>query len=277
MKKIRIIPRLDIKGPNLVKGINLEGLRIIGDPADYANKYYKDGADEIYYWDTVASLYGRNNLKDIVTKTAKNISIPLLVGGGLRTIEDIKSILHAGADKVAINTAAVSDPNFIRKAVNYFGSSTIVLSIDYKIWPNDSFKKNLNKTVSHSEEKDIKKWKNHFQVYTENGRQQTGLDAYDWAKEAEKLGIGEIILTSIDKEGIQKGFELEFTEKISKKVNIPVIISGGCGSQNDVEKLMNTADCEAVSIASAFHYNKFGIHDLKKYLADKNFEVIFHD
>lgn len=277
MKKIRIIPRLDIKGPNLVKGINLEGLRIIGDPSDYANKYYKDGADEIYYWDTVASLYGRNNLRDIVTKTAKNISIPLLVGGGLRTIEDIKSILHAGADKVAINTAAVSDPNFIRKAVNYFGSSTIVLSIDYKIWPNDSFKKNLNKTVSHSEEKDIKKWKNHFQVYTENGRQQTGLDAYDWAKEAEKLGIGEIILTSIDKEGIQKGFELELTEKISKKVNIPLIISGGCGSQNDVEKLMNTADCEAVSIASAFHYNKFSIHDLKKYLAGKNFEVIFHE
>ena len=141
MKKIRIIPRLDIKGPNLVKGINLEGLRIIGDPSDYANKYYKDGADEIYYWDTVASLYGRNNLRDIVTKTAKNISIPLLVGGGLRTIEDIKSILHAGADKVAINTAAVSDPNFIRKAVNYFGSSTIVLSIDYKIWPNDHLKK----------------------------------------------------------------------------------------------------------------------------------------
>ena len=115
MKKIRIIPRLDIKGPNLVKGINLEGLRIIGDPSDYANKYYKDGADEIYYWDTVASLYGRNNLRDIVTKTAKNISIPLLVGGGLRTIEDIKSILHAGADKVAINTAAVSDPNFIKQ------------------------------------------------------------------------------------------------------------------------------------------------------------------
>ena len=218
--------------------------------------------------------YGRNNLRDIVTKTAKNISIPLLVGGGLRTIEDIKSILHAGADKVAINTAAVSDPNFIRKAVNYFGSSTIVLSIDYKIWPNDSFKKNLNKTVSHSEGERYKK-KNHFQVYTENGRQQTGLDAYDWAKEAENL-VGEIILTSIDKEGIQKVSNLNLLKKF-QKVNIPLIISGGCGSQNDVEKLMNTADCEAVSIASAFHYNKFSIHDLKKYLAGKNFEVIFHE
>ena len=162
MKKLRIIPRLDIKGSNLVKGINLEGLRIIGDPAEYAKKYYYNGADEIYYWDTVASLYGRNNLKDIVTKTAKNISIPLLVGGGLRSIEDIKTILNAGADKVAINTAAVSNPDFIKKAVNYFGSSTILLSIDYKIWPNDSFKKNKNKTVSHSELKDISKWKNHI-------------------------------------------------------------------------------------------------------------------
>ena len=277
MKKLRIIPRLDIKGSNLVKGINLEGLRIIGDPAEYAKKYYNNGADEIYYWDTVASLYGRNNLKDIVTKTAKNISIPLLVGGGLRSIEDIKTILNAGADKVAINTAAVSNPNFIKKAVNYFGSSTILLSIDYKIWPNDSFKKNKNKTVSHSELKDISKWKNHYQVYTENGRQQTGLDAYEWSIEAEKLGIGEIILTSIDKEGIQKGFELELSKKISKKINIPIIISGGCGKVEDVYELGENTNCEAVSIASSLHYNKFYINDLKKFLSKKNFEVIFHD
>lgn len=277
MKKIRIIPRLDIKGSNLVKGINLEGLRVIGDPAEYAKKYYDHGADEIYYWDTVASLYGRNNLKDIVTKTAKNISIPLLVGGGLRSIDDIKTILNAGADKVAINTAAVADPGFIKKAVSYFGASTILLSIDYKMWPNDSFKKNINKTVSHSDLKDVSKWKNHYQVYTENGRQQTGLDAFEWAIEAEKLGIGEIILTSIDKEGIQKGFELELSKKISEKVNIPIIISGGCGKISDVYDLGKHANYEAVSIASALHYNKFSIKELKEYLSKKNYEVIFHD
>ena len=150
---LRIIPRLDIKGPNLVKGINLEGLRIIGDPQEYAEKYYLDGADEIIYIDPVASLYGRNNLSEVVDKAARKISIPLTVGGGLRTINDIKKILNSGADKVAINTEAVSNHEFIKECVKYFGSSTIVLSINYKSWPNDSFKKSTNLTVGSSTEK----------------------------------------------------------------------------------------------------------------------------
>ena len=191
MRNLRIIPRLDIKGPNLVKGINLEGLRIMGDPQLFAEKYYLDGADEIIYIDSVASLYGRNNLKEVVNKAARKISIPLTVGGGLRTIDDIKQILNSGADKVAINTEAVSNPEFIKKCVSYFGSSTIVLSINYKSWPNDNFKSKSNITVGSSQEKDVKKWKNFFQVYTENGRQQTGLDAFEWAQLGEKYGVGE--------------------------------------------------------------------------------------
>ena len=177
MQNTRIIARLDIKGPNLVKGINLEGLRIIGDPAEYAKMYYENGADEIFYLDTVASLYGRNNLKDVVNRTAKNISIPLLVGGGLKTVEEIKEILNSGADKVAINTAAVKNPEFIKKAIQYFGSSTIVLSINYKSWPNDSFKKNRHATLGDTEIKDVSKWGNHYQVYIENGRRQTSVES----------------------------------------------------------------------------------------------------
>ena len=232
---LRIIPRLDIKGPNLVKGINLEGLRIMGDPQAFAEKYYLEGADEIIYIDSVASLYGRNNLKEVVNNAAKKISIPLTVGGGLRTIEDIRLILNSGADKVAINTQAVSDPDFIKKCANYFGSSTIVLSINYKSWPNDNFKKEKNLTVGSSKEKDTKKWNNYFQVYTENGRQQTGLDAFEWAQMGEKLGAGEILLTSIDNEGMQKGFETDLTERLSKKLSIPFIVCGGLGKKEDAK------------------------------------------
>ena len=224
MNNIRIIPRLDIKGPNLVKGINLEGLRVIGDPAEYANKYYLDGADEILYIDSVASLYGRNNLQEVVTRTAKKISIPLTVGGGLKSIDDIKLILKSGADKVAINTEAVNNPDFIKDSVNYFGSSTIVLSINYKSWPNNSFKKSRNFSVGSTSDKDITKWNEYFQVYTENGRQQSGVDAYEWALLGEKYGVGELLLTSIDHEGTLKGYENYLIKKISEKISILTII-----------------------------------------------------
>jgi len=277
MKNLRIIPRLDIKGPNLVKGINLEGLRVIGDPQLFAEKYYLDGADEIIYIDSVASLYGRNNLKEVVSNTAKKISIPLTVGGGLRTIDDIKLILNNGADKVAINTQAVSNPEFIKKCANYFGSSTIVLSINYKAWPNDNFKKEKNLTVGSSKEKDVKKWNNYFQVYTENGREQTGLDAFEWAQMGEKLGAGEILLTSIDNEGTQKGFEVDLTEKLSKKLSVPFIICGGLGKKEDAKIIYEKTKCNAISFASVLHYNKFSIEELKKYLNKEKIQIIKHE
>ena len=277
MKNLRIIPRLDIKGPNLVKGINLEGLRVIGDPQLFAEKYYLGGADEIIYIDSVASLYGRNNLKEVVSNTAKKISIPLTVGGGLRTIDDIRLILNSGADKVAINTQAVSDPEFIKKCANYFGSSTIVLSINYKAWPNDNFKKEKNLTVGSSKEKDVKKWNNYFQVYTENGREQTGLDAFEWAQMGEKLGAGEILLTSIDNEGTQKGFEVDLTEKLSKKLSVPFIICGGLGKKEDAKIIYEKTKCNAISFASVLHYNKFSIEELKKYLNKEKIQIIKHE
>ena len=274
---LRVIPRLDIKGPNLVKGINLEGLRIIGDPQKYAEKYYLDGADEIIYIDSVASLYGRNNLSEVVDKAARKISIPLTVGGGLRTIEDIKQILKSGADKVAINTEAVSNHEFIKKCVKYFGSSTIVLSINYKSWPNDSFKKSTNLTVGSSAEKDVAKWKRYYQVYTENGRQQTGIDAFEWAQLGEKYGVGEILLTSIDNEGMQRGFESELTERLSKKLSIPFIVCGGLGKKEDAKEIYKKTNCNAISFASVLHYEKLKIKELKNYLNDNNIDVIHHE
>ena len=274
---LRVIPRLDIKGPNLVKGINLEGLRIIGDPQKYAEKYYLDGADEIIYIDSVASLYGRNNLSEVVDKAARKISIPLTVGGGLRTIEDIKQILKSGADKVAINTEAVSNHEFIKKCVKYFGSSTIVLSINYKSWPNDSSKKSTNLTVGSSAAKDITKWKSYYQVYTENGRQQTGIDAFEWAQLGEKYGVGEVRLTSIDNEGMQKGFETELTERLSKKLSIPFIVCGGLGKKEDAKEICKKTKCSAISFASVLHYEKLKIKELKNYLNDNNIEVIHHE
>jgi len=274
---LRVIPRLDIKGPNLVKGINLEGLRIIGDPQKYAEKYYLDGADEIIYIDSVASLYGRNNLSEVVDKAARKISIPLTVGGGLRTIEDIKQILKSGADKVAINTEAVSNHEFIKKCVKYFGSSTIVLSINYKSWPNDSFKKSTNLTVGSSAEKDVAKWKRYYQVYTENGRQQTGIDAFEWAQLGEKYGVGEILLTSIDNEGMQRGFETELTERLSKKLSIPFIVCGGLGKKEDAKEIYKKTNCNAISFASVLHYEKLKIKELKNYLNENNIDVIHHE
>ena len=277
MRNLRIIPRLDIKGPDLVKGINLEGLRVMGDPQLFAEKYYLEGADEIIYIDSVASLYGRNNLKDVVNNAAKKISIPLTVGGGLRTIEDIKLILNSGADKVAINTQAVSDPEFIRKCANYFGSSTIVLSINYKSWPNDNFKKQKNLTVGSSKEKDTTKWNNYFQVYTENGRQQTGLDAFEWAQLGESLGAGEILLTSIDNEGMKKGFEIDLTERLSKKLSVPFIVCGGLGKKEDAKIIYEKTKCNAISFASVLHYNKLSIAEIKKYLSEEKIEIINHE
>jgi len=232
MKNIRIIPRLDIKGPNLVKGIHLEGLRVLGLPEDFAQYYYENGADELIYIDVVASLYGRNSLVDIISKTAKKIFIPLTVGGGLRTIEDINTVLRAGADKVALNTAAIKDPEFIKEASKKFGSSTIVISIEA-----------------------IKQPDGKYLAFTENARGFTGVDVFEWAKKVEELGAGEILLTSVDKEGTGLGYDVELTKKVSELVSIPVIANGGAGDLADIEKIIKEGKADAVAVASMLHYD----------------------
>ena len=232
MKHIRIIPRLDIKGPNLVKGIHLEGLRVLGKPEDFAKLYYEQGADELIYQDTVASLYQRNSLTDIITKTAKNIFIPITVGGGLRTLDDINKVLRAGADKVAINTAAIQNPGFITEASHAFGSSTIVIAIE---------------TIKHSD--------NSYLAYTDNGREHTGVDAISWAKEAEERGAGEILLTSIDQEGTGNGFDLELIKRVSDLLTIPVIAHGGAANGSHIYEALNDSGADAVAVASMLHYS----------------------
>jgi len=229
---IRIIPRLDIKGPNLVKGIHFEGLRVLGKPEFYAKHYYENGADELIFMDAVASLYGRNSLLGIIEKTSREIFIPLTVGGGLRSVGDIREVLRAGADKVAINTAAVKRPELIREASRAFGSSTIVLSIEA-----------------------IKTAGGGYEAYTDYGREGTGLDALDWAIKGAELGAGEIMVTSIDREGTGKGLDLELIRAIAEALPIPVIASGGAGRVNDVAEAAKVGKADAVALASLLHYN----------------------
>jgi imidazole glycerol-phosphate synthase subunit HisF len=242
MRKIRIIPRLDIKGENLIKGVQLEGLRIIGDPNTYAQKYYKEGADELIYMDCVASLYGRNNLKDLVKKAAKNVFIPITVGGGIRSVEDAFELFRAGADKVAINTAAVKDPGLLKRLSEQFGSQSIVLSIEAK-----------------------KIFKNSWEVFVENGREKTGVLVQDWVKKCTKLGIGEILVTSVDNEGMKKGFDIELLNQITELTNIPIIASGGMGNLNHFLSVANQSQVDAISVASVIHYNLIKLEEIRKF------------
>jgi len=235
---IRIIPRLDIKGSNLVKGVNLEGLRVMGKPEDFARFYYDQGADELIYVDAVASLYGRNSLLHIVEKTAKEIFIPLTAGGGLRNLKDIQNILRAGADKIFLNTEAIQRPEIIREAANAFGSSTVVISIEA-----------------------TKKTDGMYECYTDNGRIPTGIDAIEWAKRVAGLGAGEILLTSIDREGTGKGFDVELVRKVTDVVSIPVIASGGAGKSEHVMDVLKNGKADAVALASILHYR--AIQELK--------------
>ena len=258
----RIISRLDVKGPNLVKGIQLEGLRVLGKPEKFAKYFYDQGIDEIFLQDTVASLYGRNNLSDIISMTAKEIFIPLTVGGGIRNIDDIYAILRAGADKVSINTAAIENPRFIKESVKIFGSSTIVLSIE---------------AVNHDGK---------YLAYTNNGRDCSNLEVIDWAKKAEDLGVGEIILTMVDDEGTGRGLNINFLEQVDKSISIPLVAHGGIGKINDIKDLLKKVNISGVAIASLFHYsflnddyvvdyhNEEGNIDfIKKKKIPKNFEI----
>jgi len=230
-KNIRIIARLDIKGPNLVKGIHLEGLRVLGKPEQFARYYYEAGADEMMYVDIVASLYNRNSLHDIVTKTAKEIFIPLTVAGGIRTIDDIREMLRAGADRVSLNTAAIKRPEIIREASRKFGSSTIVVTIEA-----------------------IKQQDGSYLAYTDNGREFTGIEVLSWARRVEELGAGEIVITSVDREGTGRGFDIELTRMIAEAVTIPVIAHGGAGSVEDIKSVIKDGGADAVAIASMLHY-----------------------
>ena len=239
---LRLIARLDIKGANLIKGIHLEGLRVVGDPQIHAAKYYQDGADEIVYMDTVASLYGRNNLIDVVSRATEHVFVPITVGGGIRSVEDARTLLRAGADKIAINTAAIKDPKLIRQLSDVWGSSTIVLSIEAK-----------------------KTGDNKWEAYTDNGRERTGLDVAQWAETGAKLGAGEIFVTSVDQEGTRKGFDCELVAEITKRVEIPVIASGGFGSLDHLSQLVKTSKPTGVAIADSLHYNRYSFEQIRSF------------
>jgi len=251
MKKLRIIPRLDVKGPNVVKGLQLEGLRVIGKPADLAKKYYEQGADEILYIDIVASLYERNNLLHVVEETvSKGIFIPITVGGGIRTLEDIKKILRAGGDKVAINTAATRRPEFITDAARMFGSQCIVGSIEAKY-----------------------KGDGQWEAYIDNGRERTGLDAVEWAKKLVELGAGELLVTSVDREGMHNGLDKELIKRITAEVSVPVIACGGARDKEDIHSCFKQAECDGVAFATLLHYNNTTITDVKEFLAKKEMPI----
>jgi cyclase len=240
---MRIIGRLDIKNSNLIKGVNLEGLRVVGDPNDFALKYYDSGIDELIFMDSVASLYGRNNLDNIIKDATKDIFIPITVGGGIRSIHDAEIIFNSGADKIAINTAAVDDPNLINLLSKKYGSQSIVLSVEAK-----------------------KKSDFVWEVFTNNGRETTNIDVIDWVKKAEQLGAGEILLTSVDKEGTREGFDLDLINSTCESVNIPIIASGGFGKISHINDLCTKTKCDAISVAHAIHYNKVTIKSIREEL-----------
>ena len=246
----RLIPRLDIKGPRLIKGINLEGLRVIGDPQEHARRYYEQGADELLYVDVVASLYGRNSLHDIVRHTVQDVFVPLTVAGGIRSTDDVRDMLRAGADKVGINTAATKRPALIREVARKFGSQCMVLSIEAKrVAPG--------------------RW----EAYTDNGREPTGLDVIEWAQRGVELGAGEILLTSVDREGTREGFETALLHAVSTAVPVPVIASGGMGRPQDAVTAILDGRADAVAMADILHYNRATLADIRAALREARLEV----
>ena len=240
MRSIRLIARLDIKGPNLIKGIHLEGLRVIGSPNEHALRYYLQGADELIYMDCVASLYGRNNLREIVTAAARDVFVPMTVGGGVRSVDDVRDLLRCGADKVAINTAAVARPQLIGEAAQRFGSQCVVLSVEAKQMA-----------------------RGRWEAYTHNGREPTGLDAIEWVKRAVALGAGEVLLTSVDREGTRRGFDIPLVRAVTAEVSVPVIASGGMGKVDDLVAVVHDAEADAVAMADILHYQRSTIGDIR--------------
>ena len=245
----RIIPCLDVKNGQVVKGKSFVDLKYAGNPVKLARKYYEYGADELVFLDITASYEKRKIMIGLVEKVAKQIFIPFTVGGGISTIEDIRNLLKAGADKISINTAAINNPGLLKEAAEKFGSQCIVVAID------------------------AKKIKNKWEVFVKGGRQATGFDAVEWAKKVQELGAGEILLTSMNKDGTKEGYDLELTRKISESVNIPIIASGGAGSLESIAKVFSEGKADAALAASIFHYKKYSIKQVKRYLQKKGIGV----
>jgi imidazole glycerol-phosphate synthase subunit HisF len=230
---MRVIARIDIKGPNLVKGVHMEGLRVLGDPSSFSKYYYEEGIDEIAYIDVVASLYGRNSLFQFIEIMSQKIFVPITVGGGIRTLEDIEAVLRSGADKVYINTAAIKSPEFISIAADKYGSSTIVVGLE------------ISKSLSNGK----------YYCFTNNGREETGNEALKWAQKAARLGAGEIFVTFIDYEGTGKGIDLDFVNELLNRLSIPVVVSGGFGKKEHFKSVSNLQNLSGIALASILHYN----------------------
>lgn len=245
----RIIPCLDIKDGRVVKGVNFVGLQDAGDPVEVAARYNNEGADEITFLDITASHEKRDTIVDVLARVAKEVFIPLTVGGGIRTLDDIYRLLNVGCDKVSINSHAIKNPDFIDEASKRFGTSTMVVAID------------------------VKKTGESWNVFINGGRVDTGIDAIAWAKEVADRGAGEILLTSMDADGTKNGYDLEVTSKISGLVNIPVIASGGAGTMRHIKEAFTKGGADAALAASIFHFQEIKIMDLKHYLNDNNIEV----
>ena len=275
----RIIPCLDVKDGRVVKGVNFVGLRDAGDPVDVAKRYDKEDADEITFLDITASHEKRGIILDVVEKTAKEVFLPLTVGGGIRTVDDVNSLLKVGADKVSINTAAIYSPDIVDKGANNFGSQCIVVAIDAKrIDENEKIEYQMENYYYQNGLNDY--WNaikidsnSKFQVYTHGGRNPTGIDAVKWAKFVEKLGAGEILLTSMDRDGTKNGYDLELTSSVSTTVKIPLIASGGAGNLEHLYDGFATGKADAVLAASIFHYQEYTIKEAKEYLKGQGVAV----
>jgi imidazole glycerol-phosphate synthase subunit HisF len=246
----RIIPCLDVFNGRVVKGIKFVDLKDAGDPAECAEAYSKQGADEIVFLDITATNEKRKTIIDVVKKTAEKVFVPLTVGGGISSVEDIKNILRAGADKVSLNSAAVRNPQLIREGADLFGNQCIVLAADVKKMPSGR-----------------------YNIYIQGGRIDTGLDAIDWVKKAESLGAGEILLTSMDRDGTKAGYDLEITKAVAEAVNIPVIASGGCGTLSHFAEAFEIAGADGALAASLFHYGELTISQVKKYLSERGISI----
>ena len=239
----RIIPCLDVRDGRVVKGVNFVNIRDAGDPVELARFYSDQGADEIVFLDITATSDGRATVADVVERTAEQVFVPLTVGGGIRTLEDFRQLLRAGADKISVNSAAVKDPGLISRAAERFGSQCVVLAIDARRRPEGS-----------------------YEVVVAGGRTPTGLDAVEWARRGEALGAGEILLTSMDADGTKAGFDLEMTRAVTQAVSIPVIASGGCGSLEHFAQVFAETDCDAALAASLFHFGELTVPQVKEYL-----------
>ena len=260
----RIIPCLDVKNGRVVKGLNFESIKDAGDPVELAEKYSNEGADELVFLDITASDEQRKTIKDLVRKVASVIDIPFTVGGGVKSLEDARNILLNGADKVGINTGAIKNPKIITELMELFGRQCVVVAVDAKRNYNIDDSKNI------FSENDKQFW---FEVFIYGGKEGTGIDVIQWVKDAEKLGAGEILLTSIDKDGTKDGYDILLTTTVVESVSIPVIASGGCGKPDDMINVFKESNVDAALAASIFHYETHGVNGVKLYLKDKDIPV----